>query len=1392
MNRRFLRCLISTLLVFMYTSALTLAQPTGWTLNGPAFSATAAEIQTAAARISAEPFTEATVFSERDAFSLDSAGRESYRHTLLMRIETQEGVKHWSEIRVVWEPWHQQTPEIHARVIAPDGKVTLLDQQTITDGPASANGEDTYTDARVRKVPLPAVAIGSIVEQETVSTDKEPAFSGGMGLGNSFSWSVPMHHGELRIDVPKDSHFRIKILNLPEAKIKDEVVGDVRHYTLEQGYVAGMVESDIPLSTHIYIGHGSRFSTGESWASVAEAYRKMAEPSIEPPKVKAILPKPGATRQETIARIVAALHKAVRYTGIEFGQASLQPTPAAEVLKRHYGDCKDKAALLVSMLRAVGIDANLALLNTGPGIDIDPELPGMQFDHAIVYLPAVQGAEAQWIDATAEYGEVGTLPIMDAGRQALIIGEASNGLTLTPQSKPDDDLLIEEREIVMADYGASKITETSLSHGPIDSSYRYLYGDDLTREQKEDLEKYAKNSYQAKNLVSITHGDAHSFTKPFALKLEMTEAKRGDTGLDDAVLSIPFTGIFYRLAEWFRTDPETDGVQLTPQQEENRKRARSARMSEYDSHPFATEWHYTITPPEGFVVRALPADKSTAMGPATLVQKFERSADGKVRATLRFENPKTRLTTDEAVALRDAVLAAYKLDSIPIWFDQSGSKLMADGKIREALAADRALIAQSPNKSIHHAQIAYVYLKASQGALARKEAREAVRLDPKASVNHHALGIICEYNDLGLFAGPGFDWKCANDALKKAADLDADNTTYAADLALLQEYDSHGDRYTATAPLKDGITLFEALKQKDKSAGEKYQDNILYDLFYSGRYKELLDEINKLSMSPNRRGLSIAATTALQGGTSGVTAGIECANRIAANAAERTASLTTAGNLLMHARLYPEMVGILSTAVEGQQDSSTTAANIALARDLKQWTGNYLPASDPRSALQRFVLDSYMGSFNQQSEDELMARNGFATDEEWHHSLENIMQSRNALHARAENSGLTPAALMDFIAGHLKLTSEGDDETGYRMTSENIGQKTTKYFVTRDQGLYRVLAGEGSQNGISGNYLLYLLKQNRDKEARALLDWVRDSMHKGGGDDPLSGELLPRFWTVGDPADKNAMKWAAIAQVVDSRGVLPLIPEIRKAWEDATDPEARLNYALLLATAYRTAQDTAHLREIANEILKKYPESYNAISFTDWADTLDKTPEPWKLRIEAQLAKHPSDEVLTRMKVNALEALGDWNAARTTLQTLETHGKATAEDYNRIGLISLAENKATEDAIKASRQGNTLTQNANFAQLQTLASLYALQGKTNEARDLLVKTMRFFNMTEPNDSMWYLLGLLYENYGSTDAALDAYAKVKKPIVYAAPTSTWILAQNRIKALHPGTANPAGN
>ena len=1355
-----------------------------WPLSGPAFQASVTDLQKAAAQIVPEKFMEATVLFERDSYRIDTEGRVTYRHSLIFRIETQAGVDDWAETSARYALWYQNQPVIQARVILPDGRVSQLDPKTVIDGPASDADDNVYTDERIRKAPLPALAIGAIVEEETVTEDKQPFFAGGGVYRDEASRGVPIVSSELLIDAASTLKLQYRVHHLDSAKITESEHDGERHLRFSMGYMPARAESDIKLATHDDLSPMIEFSTGESWAAVANAYRQLSEAHINLEKVKPLLPsKPAPTRLEQIKDLVARLHKEIRYTGIEFGQASLQPALAADVIKHHYGDCKDKAAVLVAMLRAVGIPASIALLDSGPGRDVTAELPGMnEFDHAIVYVPADdKEAPALWIDATAEYTQVGWLPRMDQGRQALIIAEGTTSLTATPEFKPEEDHLTEVREVEMAAYGSAHITETSLTEGDVDSDYRSDYGEADTREKRKGLEDYARDQYLAKALTRVDRGDGKDLTKPFVLKLDMAEAKRGNTLIDDAALAIPFSGVFYRLPEWFRTDPKLKGEKLTPQQEDDQKRAIAARATTYDVHPFLTEWRYRITPPEGFILRALPEDKKIEMGPALLTQHYEQDAKGIITADLRFSTGKPHYSVDEALALREAVLSSYKQDMITILFDQQGSKLMAAGKIREALAADRALIDQHPAKALQHAQIAYALLKAGMGDRARAEALQATKLDPKSAVAFKTLGWMCQFNAIGIQYSQGFDWDCASTAYKKAMELDPDDTNSLINLSVLNEYDHNGDRYSPHAALADAVRLFRSLLDKDKDVGEQYQNNLLYDLLYSNQYKTLLQELDKLPSSVNRDALGISATVAMEGGQKGIAAGIARADHLTAGADGRSSALAAAGNQLLYLRMYPEAAEMLAASAVGQSDSASTTQRVSVFRQLSRWNGDFLPVSDPRSVVQRMMLAVITGQLDDKLANELLARHAYGSTLEWQRNLEKVDQSRGMLHDMATHSSLPANALLDLIAGNLKLSVEGDDTSGHKVTTHSLGAKSQSFFVVKEDGHFKIVT-EGATPSEAGNEALYLLSIGHDSEARSLLDWMRDRMHKGGGDDPLSGPLMPRFWSVGDAAEHKTMVRAAASLVADNVGIRELLPALQADLKNATDEQERLNLELLLGSCYKTVQDGAALRAVSSEVIAKYPDSYVAIELVADADAMLKDWTSSNSIFTAQLVRHPDDENLLRMKARAEEAQGDFVQARATRQKLFDNGKATSNDYNGYSWTALFDNKIDADVIKAAQQSNMLSHNANFGDMHTLACLYASQGRTTEARDLLLKAMTVANLSEPNSEIWYALGSIYEQYGVADAAIEAYHKVEKPEGRIYPTSTWLLAQARLKAL----------
>ncbi len=92
----------------------------------------------------------------------------------------------------------------------------------------------------------------------------------------------------------------------------------------------------------------------------------------------------------------------IRYLGIEFGPHSFNPTDPAVVLRRRFGDCKDKAFLLCTLLRGLGYDATPVLVATGLRHTLPDFLPSPNdFDHVIVRV--VAGSATYWLDPTRSH-----------------------------------------------------------------------------------------------------------------------------------------------------------------------------------------------------------------------------------------------------------------------------------------------------------------------------------------------------------------------------------------------------------------------------------------------------------------------------------------------------------------------------------------------------------------------------------------------------------------------------------------------------------------------------------------------------------------------------------------------------------------------------------------------------------------------------------------------------------------------------------------------------------------------------------------------------------------------------------------------------------------------------
>jgi hypothetical protein len=94
--------------------------------------------------------------------------------------------------------------------------------------------------------------------------------------------------------------------------------------------------------------------------------------------------------------------KMVRYEQVYFEYGGIIPNSSSQILKNGFGDCKDYSALIYSMAKAIGLNANLALCFRGRGIDDLHDIPVQQFNHMIACLNYKN--ELFWYDGTNRDG----------------------------------------------------------------------------------------------------------------------------------------------------------------------------------------------------------------------------------------------------------------------------------------------------------------------------------------------------------------------------------------------------------------------------------------------------------------------------------------------------------------------------------------------------------------------------------------------------------------------------------------------------------------------------------------------------------------------------------------------------------------------------------------------------------------------------------------------------------------------------------------------------------------------------------------------------------------------------------------------------------------------------
>jgi hypothetical protein len=458
---------------------------------------------------------------------------ERYRR-VVYTLRTADGVQDWSTITADYDPSFQALVFHHVTITRGATVANRLQRREISLLHREKGMEEATLDGTVTaSIVLADVRPGDTVDYAYTTRGSNPALGGKFVGVCPKGYSSAVGRQRLRILRPAARALQWRAIG-GAGEPRVETSGGVTESLWDWKDLAPLVHEDGTPFWHVTqpLVEVSEF---HDWGEVAGWAAAFYPPAALSPELEALCAGwqgGGARAEARLRRALDFVQQQVRYLGIEMGVGSYRPRAPVAVAAARFGDCKDKAYLLCTLLRRMGIDARPVLVDAWGFSFVRERLPSpLAFDHVIV--AATVGGRTLYVDPTRAWqrGPVDErlLPAYGAGldaaagRTGLVDIPASVGRgaeteeveKLTVRGKDESaDLTVEttvrgtEAEEMRA-YLAGRRTDE------VDRSYRDFYAEDFpgitlagTLQVRDDEE--------ANVITTVEHYSIPGFWKPRA------------------------------------------------------------------------------------------------------------------------------------------------------------------------------------------------------------------------------------------------------------------------------------------------------------------------------------------------------------------------------------------------------------------------------------------------------------------------------------------------------------------------------------------------------------------------------------------------------------------------------------------------------------------------------------------------------------------------------------------------------------------------------------------------------------------------------------------------------------------------------------------------------------
>ncbi len=438
----------------------------------------------------------------------------------LTRVLTLMGREEYSNPSFYYNTDQTTIDMLHGVTVRSSGREVPVEEDGINDiTPSFLEGATVYANVLEKVISFPVAGPGSTMDLQVVEHSK-PASDRSFSAIEYMGDTAPILNAEFTLAYPPGA-YTPSYAKLPgmlgDVEINEDVTDGRIVFSTHD--VPPLVEED-NMPPRAELLPGVMFSAYKSWdepaAFMADLFYPHVQTDGEIAARVAQVTSGATTDAQRIEDIFLDVATNVRYVYLNLGLGGYEPNDAVTVLANKYGDTRDKAVLLVSMLRAAGINAYPAAVQQMRGRFVESVPTLKQFNRLLVAIPSADGYT--FLDPSLDDSRYGYLR-WGRGNTALVVKDEGSGeLVRIPAFKPSENKADKMMEITVAPDGSARIVATCDLTGYFDRKTRMSLKDATDSEESKAFDGYANAVSAGARSVERSHSDLSDLTVPVSAR----------------------------------------------------------------------------------------------------------------------------------------------------------------------------------------------------------------------------------------------------------------------------------------------------------------------------------------------------------------------------------------------------------------------------------------------------------------------------------------------------------------------------------------------------------------------------------------------------------------------------------------------------------------------------------------------------------------------------------------------------------------------------------------------------------------------------------------------------------------------------------------------------------